>query len=212
MSKLLNKFYKLHPQPTSLKKAIETAKRANIRGKVILDPFCGTGTILLACMVARAKKAIGSDIEDYNDILRADFGNPFLKTWLRTDTEVELHWHIDALESIHKFEHDVLFTDPPNPVALLGGTQISVVRDIGLHGSQIRKFWSERLSKQNLMGKGQRTVAYVIKLVKTELENDKRVIVNLFRHGNFSYKRVFEKVFKIKHLYANWFEVIGLKD
>ena len=183
MRKLLNKFYKLHPQPTSLRGAIETAKRADIRGKVILDPFCGTGTILLACMATKAKKAIGSDIEDYSSILRADFSNPFLKTWLRTSTEVELHWHIDAIESIRKFEHDVLFTNPPSPIALLGGTCISVVRDIGLHGSQIHKYWSERVSKQNLMGKGQRTIAYVIKLVKTELSNDKRVIVNLFRQN-----------------------------
>ena len=101
-STLFNKYYKLHPQPTSLHNCVEALKRADIRDKVVLDPFCGTGTVLLAAMVCRAKKAIGSDIEDYSFCLRADFNNPFLKTWLRTNTEVEIHWGIDGLESIEK--------------------------------------------------------------------------------------------------------------
>jgi len=204
---LFNKYYKLHPQPTSLRNCLEALKRVDIHDKVVLDPFCGTGTVLIASMVCKAKKAIGSDIEDYSICLRADFNNPLLKTYLRTNTEVEIHWKIDALESIQKFEHDVLVTDPPSPVAILGGTQISVKRDLNMHGNEIHKFWQQRLSPQNLMGKRQRTIAYVLKLAKIELGKGRRVIMNLFAKGNFDWKVYFNKYFKLVKLYKNWYEI-----
>jgi hypothetical protein len=196
--------YKLHPQPTSLTNAINAAKAARIVGTQVLDCFCGTGTILVAALRAGAAKAIGSDIEDYSFCLRRE-----LYKWLDSGSSVvELHWGVDALEAIDIFEHDILFIDPPSPVAILGGTQISAKRDTGLHGNEIRKFWTERISDRNLMGKGQKTVSYVIRLVKIDLGRGRRAIINLFAQGKFSYKVFFQKVFKLKHLYANWYEVV----
>jgi 16S rRNA G966 N2-methylase RsmD len=195
--------YKFHPQPTSLRNALNAAKVADIRGSQVLDCFCGTGTCLIAALKAGAEKAIGSDVEDYSFCLR-----PEIRKWLKNGSKnIELHWEVDGLESIKTFEHDILFIDPPSPVSVLGGTQISVVRDTGLHGNQIRQFWQERISKKNLMGKGQKTISYVVKLVKMDLQQGKRVIANLFTQGKFSYLAIFKLIFKVEKLYKNWHEV-----
>jgi len=200
--------YKWHPQPSSLSISMKALKLADIRGSIILDPFCGTGTLLVAAVNNNAEKAIGSDIEDWSFCIRKE-----LKKWiLNGNNKIELHWNIDAMHSISIFKHDVLVTNPPHPYKIGCAKAYSAKRDIGLYVGQLEKFWRDRLSKNNLMGKGFRTIAYVIKLVKTELRSGKRVIVNLFRDSKgFDYRRYFEKYFLTKHVYGHFFEVLSEK-
>ena len=200
--------FKWHPQPSSLRISMEALRLADIRGSIILDPFCGTGTLLIAAVNNFCEKAIGSDIEDWSFCIRKE-----LKKWiLNGSNKVELHWNIDAKHSIRCFEHDVLVTDPPNPFRIGSLKPYSAKEDTGLFPSELEKFWRDKLSKNNLMGKGFRTIAYVIKLVKTELESGKRVIVNLFKDSaGFNYQKYFNKYFNIKHIYGYFYEVLSEK-
>jgi len=183
-----------------LRNAVEAAIKANIKGTRVHDCFCGTGTLLVAAIKAGANYAIGSDIEDYSVCIRKE---------LQELKNVELHWGIDAFDAIKKFDYDVLFIDPPSPNSVLGGTRISVVRDIGLHGHQIRKFWKERFSPRNWIGKGSICIGNVFRVISFGLESDKRVIANLFANRNgFSYYKTLKPFFRMKHLYANWYEIL----
>ena len=202
--------YKWHPQPSSLRLATQAAKLARIDGSKVLDCFCGTGTLLVAAIRAGAEKAIGSDIEDWSQYLR-----PQLKEMMKYSllgSRIELHWRVDAFEAVERFDHDILFTDPPGPWEIIGGVLISVKRDLGINGNELRKFWEKRLSDGNWINKKHRTVANVIKLFRTEIERGKRVVANLFaqnpwRGTNRSLARVLAPVFDLRHLVGNWYEV-----
>jgi len=195
--------YKIHPQPSSLRIATQAAKRAKLAGTRVLDCFCGTGTLLVAAHRAGAFHIIGSDIEDYSFCLRKEL-RQLMKYKL---TKIEIHWHIDAFDAIERFDYDILFVDPPAPNDVLGGTKISAKRDTGLHGSEIKRFWLKRLDERNWMNKGSKTVSNVFKLLKKGLESNKRVIINLFSHREFSYLQAFKPFFEYKRLAGNFYEI-----
>ena len=180
--------WKLHPQPSSMAKVRRALGNIGLRGKVVLDPFCGTGTLLI---VAREKGArvIGSDIEDWSEYLRPG------------SERIEFHWGIDALDAIKKFEHDVLLTDPPNPTTIVGGRLPSAYRDTGVKGAQLSKMFN--FSERNLMGKKYKTIKVVIKLVKYELENGRTVIMNAF----YPYKKYLLPIFQMRKLHDTYYIV-----
>src|SRR5690554_3672194 len=108
--------YKHHPQPSSPTLADQAIRAAGVRGLRVLDPFCGTGTIVCIAAANGAKMAIGSDIEDYTFCSRSPvymaatsqgFGDP----------AIAVHYGVDAFDAISLYDYDILITDPPNPRA-----------------------------------------------------------------------------------------------
>ena len=208
--------YKWHPQPTSLKIATIVAKKASMRGQRVLDPFCGTGACLIAAVRARAKEIVGSDLEDWSEYLR-----PELRTMLECGSPVvRVYWGLDAMEAVRRFEHDILFTDPPNPWAICGGCWVTVLRDLGLTFYDLRRYWLSKLRPDNLMGKGSKAVSYLMRLVKHELDAGRRVIINLFSaYGDVAsttsrqdLARIFKSLFIIKRVHGNFYRVMALKN
>lgn len=174
-----------HPQPTSVAPARRAALKAGIRGEVVLDPFCGTGSLVLAAVKAGADRAIGSDIEDWGFALRPELERILSSRTLDGRRKVELHWRVDAMDAIERFDHSVLFTDPPDPHDVIGGHKFSTLREIrrtGLYwtGADLRRFWKERLSEKNMMAKKGETIRYVISLIRRELEAGRRVVLHAY--------------------------------
>ena len=200
--------YKWHPQPSSIPISTRALKVADVSDSIVLDPFCGTGTLLIAAVTNHAEKAIGSDIEDWSFCIR-----PQIKNWILSGSnKIELHWNVDAMDAIKQFKHDILVTNPPHPFRIGCGKTYSAKRDTGMYTGQLEKYWRHKLNKNNLMGKGTKTIAYVLRLVKIELEEGKRVIINLFKDSKgFNYQKYFDKYFIIKHLYGYFYEVVRAK-
>jgi len=182
--------WKLHPQPSSMAKVRRALDNIDLRGKVVLDPFCGTGTLLI---VAREKGArvIGSDIEDWSEYLRLG------------SEGIEFHWGIDVLDAIKKIEHDILLTDPPNPTTIVGGRLPSAYRDTRVKGAQLLKMFN--FSERNLMGKRYKTIKVVIKLVKYELDNGRTIVINAFR----PYRKYLFPIFQMRQLHDTYYIVEG---
>ena len=190
--------YQLHPQQTSLRDAMRAAELANLRGQVVLDPFAGTGTLVYAAARANARFVIGSDIEDWSEYLRPQ---------LKEVTNYALHWHVDAREAVRRFEHDVLFTDPPNPARIDGSAPISLVRDFGISGSQLKNMFS--FDERNIMGKKWVTVTYVVRLIRHELSEGSRVIVHAFKDSKygFDWGTILRRHFRVRHLFKDYVEL-----
>ena len=209
--------YTLHPQPTSLRLATLAARKAGLRGEVVLDPFCGTGTCLIAALRAGAREAIGADIEDWSGYLR-----PELATMLACGSpKVRVLWGLDAREACGRIEHTVLFTDPPNPWDVAGGVPLSSLRKFSIGFTELRRYWSQNIRPENLMGKGKTCVLYLIRLVRAEFERGVRVVMNLLRSwGNIirskrdkhDLARAFAGVFRLRPLGVGyWHEVTGVR-
>ena len=183
-----------------------------MRGQSVLDPFCGTGACLVAAVRARAKEVIGSDIEDWSKYLR-----PELRILLACNSPVvRVFWGIDAFEAVKRFEHDTLFTDPPNPWDISSGCWKGVWRDLGLTLYDLRRYWRGKLKPSNLIGKGKKTIAYLIRLVRWELGEGREVVINLFPthydRKRWSLPVVFKSLFIIKHIHGNFYQVTALKN
>ena len=186
--------WKLHPQPSSLKKAREALSRLDVVGKVVLDPFCGTGTLLIAAKELGAHP-IGSDIEDWSANLRPGA------------EDIEFHWGVDALEAVRRFEHDILFTDPPNPFELVGGRLPSAYRDTGVSGAELYKMLIGKLNERNLMGRKAKTIRALLELTEYELARGRIIVMNLF--GPWS--KYFARRFIIKRLYDTYYIVMDFR-
>lgn len=184
--------WKLHPQPSSLRKARTALKSFYLEGKTVLDPFCGTGTLLIAAKEAGAR-VIGSDIEDWSNYIRPEA------------IGIEFHWGIDAFEAVQRFEHNVLLTDPPNPKVIVGGRLLSAYRDTGVSGSQLIKML--KLSESNLMGKKFKTIKSVIQILKYELEHERIIIINAFN----PYKKYLSPLFNIEQIFDSYYIVKEIK-
>lgn len=207
---MITKSFKWHPQPSSIRKSTQAAKKADIRGKIILDCFCGGGSHAVASLRCGCKEFIGTDLEDYSFCLRKsiarynhnydNFGN---KTIL-------FEWGIDAKKSIDSHEFDILFIDPPNPYQIAGGTTKSVVRDTGMTGNNLTKFWKEKFNPLNLINKRQETLQYVKEAILLSLSKNKRCIVNLFeiKSNKFSYFETYKDDFKVVQLFESYYEVL----
>lgn len=193
--------YKWHPQPSSLRKATEAARLFDVRGEVVLDCFCGTATHCLAALNNGAAFFIGTDIEDYNFCLRSGISK--LNKGFRIETGV------DALKAVSTYDYDCLFIDPPNPYLIAGGSLPSVVRDTGLSGSQIGKFWAQRFDGANMINKKGATLYYTKSVVENALYREKRCLVNLFqiRSNKFDYVSLFRD-HVVKQVYESYYEVL----
>ena len=187
---MITKSFKWHPQPSSVRKSTAAAKNAHIRGAVILDCFCGGGSHAVASIQAGAKKFVGTDLEDFSFCLRKDIARyNGAYTTFEGEQAVTFEWGIDAQESIRTHQYDILFIDPPNPHQIVGGATKSVIRDTGLSGSKLTKFWKGRLNEKNLINKREETIKTVEEVVIESLSQGKRVIANLFtiKSNGFDY-------------------------
>ena len=196
---MVKALYRLHPQQTSLRDAMRAAELADLRGQVVLDPFAGTGTLVYAAARVGARFVIGSDIEDWSGYLRPQ---------LKEVQNYALYWHVDAREAVRRFEHDVLFTDPPNPARIDGSAPISLVRDFGISGSQLKNMFS--FNRHNLMGKKWVAVTYVVRLIRYELEQGRRVIVHAFKDSgrNFDWCKILSRHFGVRTIFEDYVEVV----
>jgi 16S rRNA G966 N2-methylase RsmD len=208
---MITKSFKWHPQPSSVRKSTAAAKNAHIRGAVILDCFCGGGSHAVASIQAGAKKFVGTDLEDFSFCLRKDiarFNGAY--TTFEDEQAVTFEWGIDAQDSIRSHKYDILFIDPPNPLQIVGGATKSVIRDTGLSGSKLTKFWKSHLNEKNLINKRDETIKTVEEIVSESLSQGKRVIANLFtiKSNGFDYhKRFCEDGFKSDLIFESYYEV-----
>ena len=194
--------YKWHPQPSSLRKATQAARIFGVKDMVVLDCFNGTGTHCIAALSNDAGFFIGTDIEDYDFCLRSG-----MKNIQQRDYRFEKG--IDAIKSVVINDYNVLFIDPPNPYQIAGGSLPSVVRDTGLSGSGIAKFWGPKFSKDNVINKKQQTIDYVKEVVRKAIVVGKaRCLVNLFsiRSNKFDYLKTMGE-FDCKQIYESYYEV-----
>ena len=162
---MICKTFRWHPQPSSLRKSTIAAKRFNVRCSVVLDCFCGIGTHATASIAAGAIKYVGSDIEDYSDYLRKSIARHDQTYSGFGERSVEFRWGVDAVDAINTINHDILFIDPPNPYQIAGGSTISTLRDTGLSGSGLEKFWKERFNDNNWIKQKEDTIKNVISVV-----------------------------------------------
>ncbi len=199
--------YLYHPQICAISTGIIGAKAAKLKGKRVLDCFCGTGTLLYAAAFVGASKIIGGDIEDYTEYLHKEVKSRALSS-LNDDHVLEIIYNKPAHEIIKECDFDILFTDPPNPRCILGNSNIRVPRDIGMTGNKIKKMWEDKISPDNLMGKGEITIKYVNNVFRESLLMEKKVFVNMFESKGFNYLNYIEGDMMAISLNArNWFEI-----
>jgi 16S rRNA G966 N2-methylase RsmD len=206
---MITQSYKWHPQPSSIRKSEAAAKRANIKGAVVLDCFCGTGSHAVASIRSGAKKYIGTDLENYSFCLRKEIARYNTEYATFGERTISFQWGIPAAESINMHDFDILFVDPPNPYQIVGAYSMSIPRDTGLNGGKLTKFWKERLSEENWINKKGATLENVISLFHSVLSKDKRIIANLFNtksHNKFDYFAVMED-FKKVQLFETYYEL-----
>ncbi len=173
-------FY-LHPQLTSINTVREVVKRVKhlIMNKTVLDPFCGTGTIP-CCIYRYAEQVICTDIEDWSKYLRCDLDK----------YNVVTEWNIHVLESIKKYKHDVLFTDPPNPSrsfqrSIFPSQKMKAYKYFGI--KSLYKHWKNKnLDPRNLAGKGNITLSVVNYMIKYELYYGRTIIIYEFDKYDFT--------------------------
>jgi len=207
---MITKSFKWHPQPSSVRKSTEAAKRAtSFKGATILDCFCGGGSHGVASIRAGAKKYIGTDLEDYSFCLRKDIARYNSEYQNFGEKTISFIWGLDAAKSIISYDYDILFIDPPNPYQIVGGATKSVIRDTGLSGSQLTKFWKPRLNPENLINKREGTISKVREIVFFALTDKKRVIANLFRikSNGFDYSEQFKDEFKLTPIFESYYEI-----
>ena len=184
--------WKLHPQPSSLRKARGMAKVINelygLRGKTVLDPFCGTGTILVA-VHKHGATPIGTDIENWSSILRPGTDPGWFK------------WGIDAEESAKIHNYNFLITDPPNPNKIIGGRLPSAYRDTGITGAQLRRML--KLNPNNVMGKA-KALKKTRRVIDIALSKGAIVVVNAFG----PYEKYLSKFYQLKPIFETYVEVV----
>jgi 16S rRNA G966 N2-methylase RsmD len=207
---VITKSFKWHPQPSSIRKSGRAAKLADIRGERILDCFCGGGSHGIAAIRAGARRFTGTDLEDFSFCLRKDIAryNGDYKT-LWGDKAVSFEWGINARQSVRCHDYDILFIDPPNPYQIVGGATKSVIRDTGLSGSKLTKFWKPRLNPENWINKRDATIQNVKEILTYALSEDKRIIANLFKikSNGFDYREKIEGDFHITTIFESYCEV-----
>ena len=206
---MITKSYKWHPQTSSIRKSTMAAKLARIRGATVLDCFCGSGAHAVASIQAGAARFTGTDLEDYSFCLRKDIARYNAEYNYLGEKTVMFEWGIDARTSIKTHDFDVLFIDPPNPYQIVGGAMKSVIRDTGLSGSKLTKFWRERLSPENWINKRDKTLENVEKIIIGAIDENARVIANLFaiKSNGFSYFEKFKDKFSCNPLFESYYEV-----
>lgn len=206
---LLTKTFRWHPQPSSIRKSMVAAKRFGMRGGSILDCFCGIGTHAVASIAAGAIKYIGTDIEDYSDYLRKSIARHDQKYQGFGERAVTFEWGIDAYKAIETIPHDILFIDPPNPYQIAGGSTISTLRDTGLSGSGLEKFWKVRFNDNNWIKQKEDTIKNVARLMESDIATGHRVLVNLFviKSNHFDYFDAFKEEFLPRQIYESYYEV-----
>ena len=84
-----------HPAPFPLKLATRLVRMFSFHGDTILDPFCGTGTTMIAAL-RNGRNSIGIDIDpEYCGMaaryLKAESSNLFMKTELIFDKMINIH-------------------------------------------------------------------------------------------------------------------------
>jgi 16S rRNA G966 N2-methylase RsmD len=207
---MITKSFKWHPQPSSIRKSTMAAKKANVRDKIVLDCFCGGGSHGIASIISGARCFIGTDLEDYSFCLRKDIARYNFDYQTFGDKTISFEWNVDAKTSISSHVFDILFIDPPNPYQVAGGTTKSVIRDTGMSGSKLTKFWKEKFNPENLINKREDTLLYVKDIFDLTLNMEKRLIVNLFeiKSNKFSYFEKFKDEFKTKQLFESYFEIL----
>ena len=203
---IITETFRWHPQPSSLRKSIVAAKKFDCHNSIVLDCFCGCGTHGIASIMAGATQFIGTDIEDYSFCMKKGIArqNIIEQTFFGEKT-IAFNWGIDAFEAIQTIPHDILFIDPPNPYQIAGGTTISTVRDTGLSGSGLEKFWKERFSDKNWIKQKDKTIENVIKLIEME---QGRILINLFKikSNGFDYLESF-KEFNPTQIYESYYTI-----
>jgi len=197
-----NRNWKLHPQPSSLRKAREAVGRyiydyGELRGKKVLDPYCGTGTLVYVASEYGAD-AIGSDIEDWSAYLRP----------LGTRCSPMFFWGVDAVDAVSVYRPDIIVTDPPNPRVLVGGRYPSAYRDTGVTGAELRRYWASRIHPKNVMGRPLAVDHLVMTLRAAAATGTKLAIVNAFDPLILG---ALEKVFRVDEL-TNTYVVVWLGD
>jgi hypothetical protein len=197
---------KYHPQPSSIALVTQAIRAVNVRGLRVLDPFCGTGTIVCVAADNGALKALGSDIEDYtfcsrDPVYMAATSKGF------GEAVIEVHYGIDAFEAISSYQYDIVITDPPNPWAVIGGAPISIKRDTGLNGAELARFWKPRFSDKNLIHGKETTVSAVSNLFAEVLGSGRRVVANLFVSRGRDYKDLLRDEFTFRPVAGTYYEI-----
>lgn len=208
---MITKSFKWHPQPSSVRKSTGAAKNAKgFKGAVILDCFCGGGSHAVAAIRAGAKKFIGTDLEDYSFCLRKDIARYNTEYQTFGEKTISFIWGVNAKQAILNYDYDILFIDPPNPYQIVGGATKSVIRDTGLSGSKLSKFWKPRLNPENLINKREETISTVREIIYFALTDQKRVIANMFRikSNGFDYAERFKDEFRLVPLFESYYEVM----
>ena len=199
----------LHPQSCSKSIMRDVFKKVDIQDKVILDPFCGTGTTILTALEKNPRLLIGTDIQpDFMDVLRYELKG-IIKTRKFSEDPIIMEYGIDAKESARKYDFDILITDPPNPFMILGFSNIRHPRDLHMTGNEVKEYWESRLVSGNLINKREETIRYVKELFSDVLLRDKRIIGNMFatKNGKWSYLSEFQNEFTMTPISGQWYEI-----
>ncbi|MBM3132660.1 MAG: site-specific DNA-methyltransferase [Chloroflexi bacterium] len=115
---------KNHPAPFPLELAYRLVRMFSFWGDTVLDPFCGTGTTMLAALRSN-RNSIGIEIDPgYYQMALArlhDEGRTlFNEVEIRTETASELSEEHKALASIHSVETGSLQEEAENLAAVTG--------------------------------------------------------------------------------------------
>jgi DNA modification methylase len=183
--------------------------KVDINEKVIIDPFCGTGTTILASLEKNPKLLIGTDIQpDFIDVIRYELKG-IIKTKQFSSDPLIIEYGIDAKASIRKYDFDIMITDPPNPFMIVGFTNARMPRDLHMSGNEIKNHWKPKLVKGNLINKREETIQYVKELFNEVLDKNKRIIGNMFstKNGTWSYLKEFENDFSMDPISGQWCEI-----
>jgi len=199
----------LHPQHCSLSIMNRVFDKIDVQNKMIIDPFCGTGTTILAGLEKNPKLLIGTDIQpDFAHTLRYQLVG-IMNTRSFSEDRIAIEYGIDAKESLAKYDYEMVITDPPNPFMILGYSNIRHPRDLHMSGNEVKKYWEPRLVKDNLINKQNETIQYVKELFDDILSKKKELIVNLFatKNGKWSYLEEFKGVYLTEHISGQWYNL-----
>jgi len=183
--------------------------KINVHDKTIIDPFCGTGTTILAGLEKNPKLLIGTDIQpDFSETTRYQLTG-ILNTRSFSEDRILIEYGIDAKEAIKKYPFDMMITDPPNPFMILGWSNMRHPRDLHMTGNEVKKYWESRLVEGNIINKQTETIQYVTELFDIVLSQKKELIANLFatKNGKWSYLEEFKDIYSTEHISGQWYRV-----
>ena len=199
----------LHPQACSLSIMNGVFEKIDVQDKKIIDPFCGTGTTILAGLQKNPQLLIGTDIQpDFSETTRYQLTG-ILNTRSFSEDRIIIEYGIDARSAITKYPFDMMVTDPPNPFMILGYSNIRHPRDLHMSGNEVKKYWESRLVQGNIINKQDETIKYVRELFDTVLSQKKELIANLFatKNGKWSYLEEFKEYYQTEHIFGQWYRV-----